>query len=69
MSYEEIRIAAEFIGGRTGRARHDTALVLGSGLSSYGAALPGAFEIPYSEIPGSRCRRWRAIGDPCSRRW
>jgi len=52
MSYEETRIAAEFIGGRTGRDRHDTALVLGSGLSSYGAALPGAFEIPYSEIPG-----------------
>jgi purine-nucleoside phosphorylase len=52
MTYDDIRAAAAAIGDRTGRPTHDTALVLGSGLSGYAASLPGAVEVPYTEIPG-----------------
>ena len=52
MNYEELETAATAIRKHTGRDHHDAALVLGSGLSEYAGALPGAIEIPYGEIPG-----------------
>lgn len=52
MSYEQLAAAASAIAGATGRDRHDTALVLGSGLSGYAATLPDAIEVPYEQIPG-----------------
>lgn len=52
MNYDQLKIAADAIGTATGRASHDTAVVLGSGLSSYAAELDGAVAIPYSDIPG-----------------
>lgn len=51
MSYEQLEEAAAAIAERTGRARHDAAVVLGSGLSSYAASLDDVIEIPYSDIP------------------
>jgi len=52
MSYEELQAAAAAIRERTGRPAHQVAVVLGSGLGDYAAALPGAVAVPYSEIPG-----------------
>lgn len=52
MNYEELQAAAALIAERTGRERHDVALVLGSGLSDFAAGLPDAIEIPYGELPG-----------------
>jgi purine-nucleoside phosphorylase len=52
MTYEDLAAAAATIAERSGRDRHTTALVLGSGLGSYAAGLPEAVEIPYAEIPG-----------------
>ncbi len=52
MSYREIQRAAAAVAERTGRDRHDLAVVLGSGLSDYAASLPGATEVPYGDIPG-----------------
>jgi len=52
MSYEEVRGAARTIGRVSGRPEHAAAVVLGSGLSSYGASLDDAIEIPYARIPG-----------------
>lgn len=52
MTYDEIGAAAAFIARRTGRPEHRVAIVLGSGLSGYAAALPGAIAVPYGEIPG-----------------
>jgi purine-nucleoside phosphorylase len=51
MSYEDLQAAAAAIADRTGRPRHDAAVVLGSGLSGYAASLGDAIEIPYAEIP------------------
>ena len=51
MSYEDLQAAAAAIAERTGRSRHDAAVVLGSGLSGYAASLDDAIEIPYGEIP------------------
>ena len=51
MSYEQLEEAAAAIAERTGHARHNAAVVLGSGLSSYAASLDDAIEIPYSDIP------------------
>ncbi|MEN8234221.1 MAG: purine-nucleoside phosphorylase [Actinomycetota bacterium] len=51
MNYEHLQEAAEAIAARTGRSKHDAAVVLGSGLGDYASTLPGATEIPYSEIP------------------
>ncbi len=51
MSYEQLQEAAAEIARRTGRERHQAAVVLGSGLSSYAASLPNAVEIPYADIP------------------
>ncbi len=51
MSYEDLQAAATAIAERTGRATHDAAVVLGSGLSGYASSLDDAIEIPYSEIP------------------
>jgi purine-nucleoside phosphorylase len=52
MTYEELQAAAALIAERTGRESHGAALVLGSGLSDFAATLPGAIEIPYSDLPG-----------------
>ena len=52
MTLERLGAAAGVIAERTGRERHTTALVLGSGLSDYAAGLPGAVEVPYADIPG-----------------
>ena len=52
MNYEELQAAASVIAERTGRERHDIALVLGSGLSGFAASLPDAVEVPYSDLPG-----------------
>ena len=52
MTYEAIQTARDAISAATGRETHTAAIVLGSGLSSYAGTLPGAVEIPYSEIPG-----------------
>jgi len=52
MTYDRLQAAAAAIADRTGRSEHRLAVVLGSGLASYAAELPGAVEIPYGEIPG-----------------
>jgi purine-nucleoside phosphorylase len=52
MTYEAIQGARAAIAVATGRKEHRVAMVLGSGLGSYAAGLPGAVEIPYSDIPG-----------------
>ncbi len=52
MTFEAITQAAATIAARTGRPSHRLAVVLGSGLSSYAASLPGATMVPYGEIPG-----------------
>ena len=51
MSYEDLQAAAAAIAERTGRAHHDAAVVLGSGLSSYASSFDDAIEIPYADIP------------------
>lgn len=52
MNYDDIGAAAALLARRTGRASHPLALVLGSGLGGYAAALPGAITIPYRDVPG-----------------
>ena len=52
MTLERLDTAAGVIADATGRDRHALAIVLGSGLSDYAAGLPGAVEVPYSDIPG-----------------
>ncbi|NOX22763.1 MAG: purine-nucleoside phosphorylase [Actinobacteria bacterium] len=52
MTYNALQQAAAAIAYRTGRQSHDAAIVLGSGLSSFGASLNDAQAIPFSEIPG-----------------
>ncbi len=51
MNYDEVKKAADAIAAATGRARHDAAVVLGSGLSPYAEGLD-AVAVPYSDIPG-----------------
>ena len=51
MSYEHLQEAAAAIAERTGRDRHQAAIVLGSGLNDYAGSIDDAIEIPYSEIP------------------
>ncbi len=51
VGYQKLLDAAEAIGEISGRDRHEAALVLGSGLGDYAAALPDAVAIPYTEIP------------------
>jgi purine-nucleoside phosphorylase len=52
MNYDRLKIAADVIADKTGRAEHDAAVVLGSGLSRYAAELEDAIAIPYADIPG-----------------
>lgn len=52
MNYDRLKIAADVIADKTGRAEHDAAVVLGSGLSRYAAELEDAIAIPYDDIPG-----------------
>lgn len=51
MTFAAIQEATAAIAGATGRAEHRAAIVLGSGLSSYAASLPGAVEVAYTDIP------------------
>lgn len=51
MSYEAIQEASAAIASATGRPQHRAAIVLGSGLSSYAASLPGAVEVAYADVP------------------
>ncbi len=51
MTYEHLQEAAAVIAQRTGRERHQAAVVLGSGLSGYAASLDDAVEVPYADIP------------------
>jgi purine-nucleoside phosphorylase len=50
--YEELQLAAAAIAAATGKDQHQAGVVLGSGLSDYAATIPGAIEVPYSDIPG-----------------
>ena len=52
MTYDAIQEARTIIATATGRDHHRVAIVLGSGLSSYAAGLPGAIEVSYVDIPG-----------------
>jgi purine-nucleoside phosphorylase len=52
MNYDRLKAAADAIAEKTGRAGHDAAVVLGSGLSRYAAELEGATAISYADIPG-----------------
>lgn len=52
MNYDRLVKAREVIAKATGRATHDIAVVLGSGLSDYAAGLSGAIELPYEKILG-----------------
>jgi len=52
MNYDDLKTAADAVAERSGRASHDAAVVLGSGLSSYAAEQEGAVAIPYADIPG-----------------
>lgn len=49
---ERLASAAGAIARRSGRDRHDVAVVLGSGFGSYVDTLPDAVRVPYAEIPG-----------------
>ena len=51
VGYEKLLEAATAIADLSGRATHEAALVLGSGLGDYAAALPDAVAIPYTDIP------------------
>jgi purine-nucleoside phosphorylase len=51
VGYERLQEAAAAIATASGRDQHAAALVLGSGLGDYAAALPEAVAIPYDEIP------------------
>jgi len=52
MNYDAVLDAGAAVAEATGRATHQVAVVLGSGLSSYAASLPGSVEVPYGDIPG-----------------
>lgn len=52
MLYDRLEEAAQAISVATGAPSHDLAVVLGSGLGTYGDAALGATQIPYEEIPG-----------------
>lgn len=52
MNYEELQAATATVADHTGRPSHNVALVLGSGLSDYAGTLPGAIELPYTDLPG-----------------
>lgn len=52
MSFETLTAAKSVIEQATGRAQHQLALVLGSGLSGFSSGLPDAIEVPYEDIPG-----------------
>ncbi len=50
--YDDMILAAAAIAEATGRAHHDVAVVLGSGLGAYAEMLSSAAKVPYSAIPG-----------------
>lgn len=50
--YDRVQGAAATIAAGTGSTHHDVVVVLGSGLSDYGAGLADAVAMPYADIPG-----------------
>ncbi len=52
MTFEAIERAAGALAAATGRSSHRVAVVLGSGLGDYAAALPAAVRVPYGDLPG-----------------
>lgn len=50
--YERLQRAAATLSERTGVARHEIAVVLGSGLGEYAAHQSDAVRVPYADIPG-----------------
>ncbi len=51
MTYHVLQAAAAYIASKTPHQRHRIAVVLGSGLGDYAAALPNTVVLPYAEIP------------------
>jgi purine-nucleoside phosphorylase len=51
MDYSDLEEAVDYIATTTGKATHDIAVVLGSGLADYASSLDDAVVIPYSDIP------------------
>lgn len=49
---ERLAVAVDTLARRSGRERHDVAVVLGSGLGAYANTLPDAIRVPFAEIPG-----------------
>lgn len=50
--YDDLQAAAQVIADRTGRASHDTVVVLGSGFGAYANSVEGATTVSYADIPG-----------------
>ncbi len=50
--YDRLHVAADALTRTTGAARHDVAVVLGSGLGSYAERFDDARSVPYADIPG-----------------
>ncbi len=50
--WDRLQRAAEVLAERTGRDRHDVAVVLGSGLGGYPDQLDDTVAVPYRELPG-----------------
>jgi purine-nucleoside phosphorylase len=50
--HDRLTATARVIAERTGRDRHDAAVVLGSGLGSFPESLAAAVAIPYRDLPG-----------------
>ncbi len=50
--YDRLTEAGAVLRDRTERAQHEVVVVLGSGLGTYPASLPGATAVPYQELPG-----------------
>ena len=62
--YEKALESADYIRSHTA-ARPKIAVVLGSGLGNLTAAFTETEELPYRDIPISRCPRWRGTGARC----
>ena len=50
--HDRLSRAAAELAKRSGRDRHDVAVVLGSGLGGYPVSLDGAIAVPYAKLPG-----------------
>lgn len=50
--YDRLQRTAAILSERSGRDRHDVAVVLGSGMGFYPSSLDEAVAVPYGELPG-----------------